>query len=101
MKGFELCKSADDKYYMICFNDHESIKNCKENFQTSFHLIPCRLLGLTYDDYLIYCKSKGAKLRGKRGYCYPVWVEETAARSFLKTIQIEWEKLASFLEQND
>ena len=100
MKGFELYKTADDKYYRIGFVGHDAIKNLEENYTSSYYVLAARLLGLKYDDFLIFCRAHGAKLRGKTGYCFPIWKEETRAQEVIKILNKEWKILESFLKEN-
>ena len=91
-----------DKYYSICFIGHDTFlkgSNPEDfNFEGSYHVLGARLLGLYYPDYLTYAKSKGARLRGKKGYTYPVWDTEVAAKSFMKELQTEWDKLVKSIK---
>ena len=98
MKAFKTQIIAD-KYYSICFIGHDTFlkgSNPEDfNFEGSYHVLGARLLGLTYPDYLAYCKSKGAHLRGKRGYTYPVWETDAAAQVVVRELQFQWDKLVN------
>ena len=41
-------------------------------FKSSYHVIGARLLGFCYPDYLRYCRTLGAEIRGTQGYSFPV-----------------------------
>ena len=100
MKGFELCKTADEKYYRIAFIGHDAIRNLGENYTSSYYVLAARLLGLKYNDFLIFCRSRGARLRGKTGYCFPIWSVEKDGQEVVKVLNEEWNKLEKFLKEN-
>ena len=91
-----------DKYYSICFIGHEIFtkgKNSKDfNFTSSYHILGARLLGLSYPDYLTYCQSTGARLRGRNGYTYPVWESSSAAQMVVKELEKQWKILTDNIE---
>ena len=55
---------------------------------SSVHFFPCKLLGLSYPDYLRYCRSKyNARLVGKRGiYTYPVFDDKKDCDKLIKIL---------------
>ena len=59
----------------------------------SYNVLVARVLNLSYPDYLKYCASIGAKLRGSEGYAYPSWKERAAADKLCKKLNEEWEKV--------
>lgn len=63
-------------------------------FTSSYNVVPARLLGFTYPDYLRYCRAHGAILKGKDGYTHPVWTDKTDCKKICDLINKEWEKVA-------
>lgn len=83
-----------DKYYSICFVGQDIFTDKSSfNFTSSYHVLGARLLGLSYPDYLTYCQSTGARLRGRNGYTYPVWESNAAAQSVMKKLEKQWSLL--------
>lgn len=64
---FKVSTTFDDKY--ICQLEDGGTKV----YPVSYHVVCARMLGFSYPDYLKYCKANGATLRGRDGYCYPVF----------------------------
>lgn len=65
------------------------------NFTSSYNVIAARLLGLSYPDYLRYCQSIGARIKGKYSYSYPVWTDKAAADKLCNKLNEEWNKVVN------
>ena len=67
-------------------------------FTSSYNVPSARLLGFTYPDYLRYCRSKGAMIRGKKGYTIPVWTNKSDCDEICKMVEKEWKKLCNEIQ---
>ena len=96
MKAFTTSSTFDDSYIFIGFNSELMCKKEGFEFTSSYHVLGARLLGLSYPDFLKYCQSKGAKLRGREGYCYPVWdkaVDKKGMQEIIRQLNANWDIL--------
>lgn len=89
MKRFEIYDSPLSDYSFIGFNSDGLFDGDPTYlFTSSYHVLGARLLGVSYPDFLRFCQSKGAKLRGKSGYCYPVWDRKKSQAGLLEIIKM-------------
>lgn len=56
-------------------------------FKSSYHVIGARLLGFYYPDYLRYCRTLGAEIRGTQGYSFPIWKTKAGAEKLLSQLK--------------
>lgn len=65
----------------------------------SLNVLQARLLGLSYPDYLQFCRAhhKGI-LRGRAGYSYCVYKEKANCQAICKLLNTEWNKVENFLK---
>lgn len=95
MKCYEVVYNEWKMYYTV--NPSGIFDFFKDDtllgYTSSYNILAARLLGLSYPDYLKYCASIGAKLRGSEGYAYPSWKEKTAADKLCKRLNEEWDKV--------
>lgn len=82
---------ADGGKWMAALDDIEVIRNENIIFHGSFQVVGSRLLGLSYPDYLRFLQSRGATLKGKKGYCYGYFKDKAACQKVCKLLN---EKLA-------
>lgn len=64
---FKVTTTFDDNY-MISLDEGGTNK-----YPISYNVVCARMLGFSYPDFLLYCKANGATLRGRDGYCHPVF----------------------------
>lgn len=96
MKAFVASSNFNDSYVFIGFNSELMCKKEGFKFASSYHVLEARLLGFSYPDFLRYCQSKGAKLRGREGYCFPVWdraADKKGMQEILKQLNTNWDTL--------
>jgi hypothetical protein len=86
-KVFKVQESAVVGEYMIIF---DVFAVDVPPISSSYNVVAARLLGFTFPDYLRYCKSRGAELRGKQGYTYAIWKNKTMAESLVKELNKIW-----------
>lgn len=85
---FKVQESAINGEYLIIFDVFETDV---PPITSSYNIVASRLLGFTFPDYLRYCRSKGAELRGKQGYSHAIWKNKTAAENMVKELNKIWE----------
>lgn len=91
MRAFDVRLNVDGDYYMIAIGEgYDLFKFKGYHYTSSYHVLNARLLGLSYPDYLHYCQSMGAILKGKTGYCYPVWKEKKDCKKVADLIEKQW-----------
>ena len=84
-----------DNGYMVGFKEefYKKMGCCSG----SYNIIPSRLLGFSYPDYLRYMRDKfNATLKGKSGYSYPYYKNKedcAAAVSYLNNV---WKQVERF-----
>ena len=88
MKAFEVIKNEWSPYYMIMGNGFFDYFNNGEllNYTSSYIVLEARLLGLTYDEFLLYCQSKGGQLFGSKGYVNVKWGERASAQKICEEL---------------
>ena len=99
MNTFFPVETYDEKY-MIEFFIEEGYFQGEPNlyFTSSYHVVASRILGFSYPDYLRYCRSHGAALRGKQGYSFPVWIDKNECQKICNLLNKEWDKLKSLIQ---
>lgn len=65
--------------------------------KSSYHVIGARLLGLSYPDYLRYCRTLGAELRGVQGYSFPVWKTSAGTEKLISQLKGELKKMEGII----
>lgn len=92
-------RTDNPKQHIICFDVEKYLTKYNfENFNSSFHLINARTLGFTYPEYLLYCKSNGAVLRGREGYSYPIFENKENANKVLEVLNSNWSAIEKQLK---
>lgn len=94
MKAFTTSSNFDDSYVFIGFNPELVCNKEGFKFTSSYHVLAARLLGLSYPDFLKYSQSKGAKLRGRKGYCFPVWdktADKKGMQEIIRQLNANWD----------
>lgn len=92
MKGFTIEQNASEKY-IITFIGHDVFDDTCFYYSSSYIVLQARLLGLSYPDYLIYCQSKGATLKGRNGYCTPFWEDKSSCQEVCNLLEKNWQTL--------
>ena len=92
MKAFQLQETSDG-YFYFAFIDDRFNTHSDFHFTSSYHVLAARLLGMDYIDYLTYCQSEGAKIRGRGGYAHPIWKDRTKAEKVMKLIDTQWNQV--------
>lgn len=92
MKCFKLQETSDN-YFYFAFIDSRLEESNEYHFTSSYHVLAARLMGLRYTDYLRYCQSRGARLRGKLGYAHPIWKDRKEAEIVMSELNKNWEIL--------
>lgn len=82
MADFFAFRETSNNGWTICPN-HEMFGT--PSIHGSFGVFACRMMGISFSDWLRLCQSKGAKLYGKQiRYVVPVWKEPN--KDFLKEL---------------
>lgn len=89
-KVFKVQESATAGEYMVIF---DVFAVDVPPISSSYNVVAARLLGFTFPDYLRYCKSRGAELRGKQGYTHAIWKNKAMAESLVKELNKIWEEV--------
>lgn len=105
-KQFFPTETYDGRYMIgFYFEDFRlRDKDISFYFASSYNVVPARLLGFSYPDFLRYCEKNGATLKGKNGYTHAVWKEKNDCNRVCELINKEWEKVAAafqFYMSND
>ena len=82
--------------YLVLFDANKLPEGLSVN--TSYHILCARVLGFTYPDYLRFCICNGAYLKGKEGYCYPVFKDKKDAQKIAKLCNEYWKPYTKKLE---
>lgn len=85
----------------IFFEGDPFIQETALYFTSSYNVIPARLLGFTYPEYLRFCQANGAILRGKNGYTHAVWTDKKQCEKICKMIEEEWKKVLANVQFYD
>lgn len=87
----ELC----DGTFTIGFKDISFAGEEGFSYKSSYHVLPSRLLGFSFPDYLKYCSTNGATIRGAGAgkYCYPVWKTQPKCKELCNRVNNEWNKI--------
>ena len=65
----------------------------------SYNVISARLLGLSYSDYLKYCRAQhNGIVKKSSGYPYCVFKEKTDCNKICGMLNIEWRKVEKYLK---
>lgn len=99
MAVFTPTGTFDNKWMIGCDLDNFKLggKDISFYFTSSYNIVPARILGFSYTDYLKWCRANGAVLRGNKGYTYPKWDKKNECEKICKIIEKEWNKvLAEF-----
>ena len=99
MKAFENAESltsANLRRVGITFAAWEKQPDLKCN--SNYHILCARVLGFTYPDYLRFCICNGAHLKGREGYCYPVFKDKKDAQKIAKLCNEYWKPYSKKLE---
>ena len=94
MKNYFNFQEASNGW-IICPNWNEFCEESKQ-IEGSFALIACRLSGLSWPQWLRYCKQNGAILYGKGNrYVVAIWKEKN--QSFLKELNMRANEIAKYI----
>ena len=87
-------QSMSNNYYLASFDDDGLLSGQEGyHFDSSYHVLDARLLGLSYADFLLYCVKKyNATLGGRNGYCYPMFKDITDCQKFCRVLDDEFKK---------
>lgn len=65
----------------------------------SYNVLSARLLGLSYPDYLKYCRAQhGGIIKKSKGYPYCVFKEKANCSRVCGLLNTEWRKVERFLK---
>lgn len=101
MKVFSSRTTADEKHLIIEVNLPEPFsERVGPHFESSYHVLCARVLGLSYKDFLHYCYYQKAEIVGKKGYTHPIWKIEDASKieEVIKTLNSNWKAIEVFLK---
>lgn len=88
---FCIDKNAEDKY-IITFDDSRFYGT-----KGSFNVVAARVLGLSYANYLRYCRDvHGGTIHGRTGYSSVYFNEEP--KELLKILKENWKKVNEHLK---
>lgn len=90
MKEYFTYRESSNKGWMI-YPKHNYFGDPRIN--GSFALLPCRMLGISWPDWLRLCEANGAKLYGKNNlYVHAIWSEPN--KDFLNMINKRTNEIA-------
>ena len=93
MKDYFVFRETSNNGWMIC-PKHDLFGERQIN--GSYNLFACRLLGITWPDWLRLCKQNGATLYGKGAlYVHAVWKEPN--KDFLKKVNLRANEIAKHI----
>lgn len=82
MKEYFTFRETSNKGWMIC-PKHEAFGTPR--IEGSYSLFACRLLGISWPNWLLLCEANGATLYGKGSlYVHAIWQEPN--KEFLKMV---------------
>ena len=97
MKSYFVFRETSNNGWTICPVHKEFLgANLEKSISGSFALLACRVSGLSWPQWLRYCRQNGAVLYGKNHkYPVPVWKEPNP--KFLNELNLRANKLAELI----
>lgn len=94
MKDYFVFRESSNNGWTIC-PKHELFGN--PSITGSFALLPCRMLGISWPDWLRLCQQNGATLYGKNmPYVHAIWREPN--KDFLKILNKRANDIAALID---
>lgn len=97
MKSYFVFRETSNNGWSIC-PVHTAFlgEDLSKSINGSFALLACRVSGLSWPQWLRYCRQNGATLYGK-GYKYPVAVWKEPNKDFLNKLNTRANELAKVI----
>lgn len=97
MTEYFVFRESSNKGWMIC-PKHDAFG--EQKIQGSYGLFACRLLGISWPNWLRLCEQNGATLYGKNmPYVHAIWREPN--KDFLKIVNQRANELAKKIDLKD
>lgn len=94
---FKFIESSNNGWTIHPIHDEFMDVENRTNIPTgSYGLIACRISGLSWPQWLRYCRQHGAQLYGK-GHKYPAIVWKEPNQDFLKELNMRANELAKLI----
>jgi len=97
MKSYFVYRESSNKGWTIC-PVHTAFlgEDLSKSINGSFALLACRVSGLSWPQWLRYCRQNGATLYGK-GHKYPVAIWKEPNKDFLNMLNARANELAKVI----
>ena len=86
-------ESCNQGYYSFTIEDNQFVEFEGYCFRSSYNVLFARLLGLSYPDFLRFCRAAGGILMGKQGYAYVNFKNKMDCQKICNLINKEIKKL--------
>ena len=97
MKSYFVFRESSNNGWMICPAHKEWLgADMDKSINGSFALLACRVSGLSWPQWLRYCRQNGATLYGK-GHKYPVAIWKEPNKDFLNMLNARANELAKVI----
>lgn len=98
MKSYFVYRESSNNGWTICPVHKEFLgENLEKSISGSFALLACRISGLSWPQWLKYCRQNSATLYGK-GHKYPVAIWKEPNQKFLNELNTRANKLAGLID---
>ena len=97
MKSYFVFRETSNNGWSIC-PVHTAFlgEDLSKSINGSFALLACRVSGLSWPQWLRYCRQNGATLYGK-GHKYPVAIWKEPNKDFLNKLNVRANELAKVI----
>lgn len=97
MKSYFIFRETSNNGWSIC-PVHTAFlgEDLSKSINGSFALLACRVSGLSWPQWLRYCRQNGATLYGK-GHKYPVAIWKEPNKDFLNKLNVRANELAKVI----
>ena len=97
MKSYFVFRESSNNGWTICPVHKEWLgADMDKSISGSFALIACRISGLSWPQWLRFCKQNGATLYGK-GHKYPIAIWKEPNKDFLNMLNMRANELAKII----
>ena len=98
MKTYFVFRDSSNKGWTICPVHKEFLgEDLSGKVTGSYGLLACRISGLSWPQWLRYCRQNGATLYGK-GFKYPVAIWKEPNTQFLNELNARANELAKIID---
>ena len=97
LKSFFVFRETSNNGWTICPVHKEFLdENMDRSFKGSLNLLACRISGLSWAQWLRYCRQHGARLYGNKSK-YPIAVWKEPNNEFLNQLNIRANELSKYI----